>query len=446
VGDREGTDRGDGDAVTGARFGVEPAADPTVRLRLPDGVAPRWRPAWRPHVRPGELGFAMLALPTAVLGVAYVTAVTYVGGLLALTLVGLPVLAAGLRGARGLAGTHRAMVRALLGEDVAAPARLPRTSGPVAWVRASLTDLAGWRSMLYLLVRLPAAVLSLVAVLGLPALGVWLVGFDAWVLVAAPADRLAVWLTVTAIPIGVLALLATPVAIRGTSAVHRYLARALLGPTRLQRRVDLLERVSGTVVAENTRSLRQLERDLHDGTQAELVTIAMTLSMTAYALESGEPELDQVRALVTRARSQADTAIAELRRLIDGIPPAALDDGLAAALPRLTGAVPVPVELVVELPDRPDPWIARIAYFCVAELLTNITKHSGATSASVEVRGKGGHVHVTVYDNGVGGARLGAGSGLSGLRERLSTVGGTLVLTSPPGGPTVVVIELPAVI
>src|SRR5690606_34647536 len=274
---------------------VEQAADARLPLRVPGATKPRGRLAWWPGVRSGELWFALLALPTALLGVVYLAAVIYIGGLLALTLVGLPLLSAGLRGARGLAGMHRAMVRALLGEDVGAPAPLPGTSGPVAWVRAGLTDPAAWRGMLYLLVRLPAAVLSLAAALGLPGLGAWLIGFDAWTLAVAPAQRPALWLTVAAIPLGVLALLAVPFAIRGSSALHRLLARALLGPTSLQRRVALLERVRGTVVAENTRSLRQLERDLHDGTQAELVRIAMTLSMTAYALDGGEPALDQVR-------------------------------------------------------------------------------------------------------------------------------------------------------
>jgi len=169
----------------------------------------------------------------------------------------------------------------------------------------------------------------------------------------------------------------------------------------------------------------------------------MTLSLTADSLETAGPVPDQVRALLARARAQTATAMTELRRLIDGIGPAALDAGLSDALTRLGALSPVPVALHVDLRDRPDAWIERIAYFSVAELLTNVGKHSSATEASVDVRTAGGRLHLRVRDDGTGGARPGRGTGLTGLQERIRAVDGRLELDSPVGGPTTARVELP---
>ncbi|MFJ7204617.1 sensor domain-containing protein [Streptomyces sp. NPDC098789] len=395
-----------------------------------DGVREQW---WR--IRPGAVAMALTGPPLSLLGAAYVAAVLYAGGLLSLTLIGLPLLAVGLRGARHLGRAHARLVRALLGEVVAAPAPPVAAGGPVRWVRGALTDVSAWRGMLYLLLRLPVDLLAFVATVGLPVFGVW---SAVWALAGAePA-----WLVAAAVACCPAALALTPVASRAVMDLHRLLARTLLGPTDSQLRVRTLERARSTALTESDRSLRQFERDLHDGTQAQLVAIAMTLSLTADALD-GAPHLDRPRALVARARTQTDAAIAELRRLIDGISPAALDRGLLDALPRLTEQAGVPVTLTVDVPERPDPVIERVAYFCVAELLTNVSKHSGATRASVDADLVGKQLRITVADNGAGGARIGAGSGLLGLRERLAAVDGTLRLDSPPSGSTTAVLELP---
>ncbi|MFI2238027.1 sensor histidine kinase [Streptomyces chrestomyceticus] len=398
--------------------------------RSDDGVRTgRWK------VRPGAIALAVAGLPLSLLGTAYVLVVLYAGGLLSLTLIGLPLLAVGLRGARYLGRAHAWLIRVLLGETVDAPAPPVATTGVVRWIRAGLSDVTAWRSLLYLLLRLPVDALTFVVTIALPAFGVWC---GVWALASGQAP----WVAAVAVLGGLAVLLSASVAARAMLNAQRLLARTLLGPSSAQLRVRALERARSTALTEGDRSLRQVERDLHDGTQAQLVAIAMTLSMTADALD-GEPSHERLRTLVGRARTQADAAIAELRRLIDGISPAALDRGLLDALPQLTSQAGVPVALRVNVPRRPDPVIERVAYFCVAELLTNISKHSGATQASVDADLVGQLLRIRVHDNGCGGAQLQSGSGLLGLAERLAAVDGTLSLDSPPSGPTTVVLDMP---
>ncbi|MFK0048612.1 sensor histidine kinase [Streptomyces sp. NPDC090741] len=388
------------------------------------------------RVQPAAIGYAFAGLPLSLIGIVYVMAVLYIGGLLSLTLLGLPVLAAGLRGARSLGRVHARMIRALLDEPVDAPAPPPAAPGMMRWIRSSLSDATAWRSMLYLTLRLPVDVVSFVATIGLPALGVW---SAVWALISRPG----LLPGAVAVVGGLAALAVVPAAVRAMMNLHRLLARTLLGPSVAQQRVRTLEWARSSALAEGARSLRQVERDLHDGTQAQLVAIAITLSLTADALDGDAPPADRTRMLVARARTQTDAAIAELRRLIDGISPAALDLGLVDALPKLTAQAGVPVTLKVNVDERPDAVIERVAYFCVAELLTNVAKHSGATQASVDANLVGDLLRIRIHDNGVGGARLGAGSGLLGLRERLAAVDGTLSLDSPASGSTTAVIELP---
>ncbi|MFJ8044161.1 sensor histidine kinase [Kitasatospora sp. NPDC096147] len=391
----------------------------------------------------GPLLYAVAGLPVAVLGGGYALAVLYAGGLLSLTVLGLPLLAAGLHGARGLGGVQRWSVARLLGEQIARPEPLPPATGPLGWVRDRLTDPVGWRSLLHLGVRLPVGLLTFAVVL-LPLGCAWLLAFPGVALLMAPEERPSWWLTAAGVLLGGAVLAAVPTAFRAVIRLNRYLARQLLGPAASQRRVRQLERARATLLAGTTGDLRRLERDLHDGTQAELVAIAITLTLTEDALAPETVDAERLRVLLERARRQTDTAITGLRRLTRGIHPVALDEGLAAALPTLTGTAPVPVALTVELPERPDPAIERAVYFCAAELLTNLAKHSGASRAEVELRARGGKLTLRVQDDGRGGATTGAaGGGLAGLAERLAAVDGTLRVDSPPGGPTTVTAELP---
>jgi signal transduction histidine kinase len=156
------------------------------------------------------------------------------------------------------------------------------------------------------------------------------------------------------------------------------------------------------------------------------------------------PDLERILELVDAAHRGAKEAIAELRDLARGIHPPELDQGLGVALTTLAARSGLPVELVVDLPDRPSAAIETIAYFCAAELLTNVAKHSGArhvTLAAVHVPGR---LRVQVSDDGTGGARLEERGGLAGLADRVRTVDGRLQVSSPAGGPTVVTVELPS--
>ncbi|WP_316525953.1 sensor histidine kinase [Kitasatospora brasiliensis] len=414
-------------------------------------------------VHGGELAFAVAGLPLGVLGGVYAVAVLYAGALLSLTVLGLPFVVAALLGARRLGGPHRWLVGRLLGESVPAPPPLPRPSGVLARGRVALTDPVAWRTLLYLFLRLPLGVLGFLAVVVLPLGSIWLVGFPFWARMVEPGPRLIGLLDLGAVPAGLTVLAVVPAALHVVSAANRALARALLGPARSQQRVRQLEHARAVLLAENTDRLRRLERDLHDGTQAQLVALAITLSLADDVLADDVPggsvpadgapvagrrpdgpDLGRLRTLVDRAREQTDATITGLRRLTKGIHPVALDGGLAEALPGLTATSPVPVEVRLDLRERPDEVIERAVYFCAAELLTNVAKHSGARSVELSLRAARGRVRLTVRDDGHGGAAIGAGTGLAGLAERLAAVDGLLRVDSPPGGPTVVSAELPA--
>ncbi|WP_030244611.1 sensor histidine kinase [Streptomyces sp. NRRL S-350] len=396
-------------------------------------------------VRGGEVVFAVLGLPLGVLGGVYAVAVLYAGVLLSLTVLGLPFVVVALLGARRVGGLHRWLVGRLLAETVPTPQPLPRPSGVFARGRAVLTDPVAWRVLLYLFLRLPLGAVGFLAAVGLPLGCLWLVGFPLWVRLMEPGPRPFGWLDLGAIPVGLLLLAAVPAALRTLSRANRALARTLLGPVRSQQRVRELENARATLLAENTGRLRRLERDLHDGTQAQLVALAITLSLADDVLaDPAAADLGRLRTLVDRARGQTDDTIAGLRRLTRGIHPVALDDGLGAALPGLTATSPVPVTVRLDLRERPEEVIARAVYFCAAELLTNVAKHSDARSAELTASAADGKVRLTVRDDGCGGATIGAGTGLAGLAERLAAVDGALRVDSPPGGPTVVSAELPS--
>ncbi|MGW4490398.1 sensor histidine kinase [Streptomyces sp. NPDC004376] len=395
-------------------------------------------------VRDGEWAFAVVGLPLALLGGVYAFAVLYAGTLLSLTVLGLPFVVAALLGARGLGALHRRLVGRLLGERVEAPAEVPRPAGVFARGGVVLSDPVAWRSLLYLVLRLPLGVLGFVTAVAIPLGCVWLVGFPLWVRLLQPGARPADWLDAASVALGAVLLSAVPGAIRSLSEANRRLARLLLGPARAQQRVRELETARAVLLADNTDQFRRLERDLHDGTQARLVALAITLSLADDALSSADgPDLRRLRTLVERARTQTDDTVAELRRLTRGVHPVALDGGLGEALPGLAATSPVPVTVRLDLRERPHPAVARALYFCAAELLTNVAKHSGAGSAELTACAADGRIRLSVRDDGHGGAALGTGTGLTGLAERLAAVDGALRVDSPPGGPTVVTAELP---
>jgi signal transduction histidine kinase len=246
--------------------------------------------------------------------------------------------------------------------------------------------------------------------------------------------------------IGSLAWLGAPTI--AVAALEFWIAyRLLVAP--LPRRVRELEQSRAHVVDDSAARLRQIERDLHDGAQAQMVAVAMKLGLATKKLGgmvdgTGPTDLDRVLELVAAAHRGAKEAIAELRDLARGIHPSVLDHGLGTALTTLAARSEVPVELVVDLPERPSAAIETIAYFCAAELLANVTKHSGARQATLEAVHAPGSLRLRVSDDGTGGARVEARGGLAGLADRVKTTDGRLQLSSPPGGPTVVTVELPS--
>jgi len=193
--------------------------------------------------------------------------------------------------------------------------------------------------------------------------------------------------------------------------------------------------------------LRRIERDLHDGAQIRLAALALSLGEIKENLEAaGHPDEEdtaRTRMLIGAAHRNAKETLAELRDLARGIHPAVLDRGLDAAVKALAETSAVPATLTVTITQRPSPAIEAIAYFCAAELLANIAKHSAATQVAIAAADKDGELVLTVRDNGTGGARVVPGGGLSGLRERVQTVDGQLAVLSPPGGPTTITITLP---
>jgi signal transduction histidine kinase len=238
-------------------------------------------------------------------------------------------------------------------------------------------------------------------------------------------------------------VLVVPWVVRGLANLDRWRMAALLGPSRLDEQVRRLQHRRGQVAEQAADQLRRIERDLHDGVQVRLVALAMELGRARDEVEQGaEPR--RAAARLAAAHEDAKQALVELRDLARGIYPAVLTDlGLDGAVPLLTARCPVPTAADLELPQRPSAAVEAAAYLCVAELLTNVAKHSQASSAWVRIRRHDQRLCIQVGDDGVGGAAIGPGGGLAGLAARAESVDGRLLLSSPGGGPTVITVELP---
>ncbi|MBQ0965369.1 MULTISPECIES: sensor histidine kinase [Streptomyces] len=357
-----------------------------------------------------EIAHLLANLPAALLGFVYIVTMLSVGVGLTVTVIGLPLLAAGLRGTRLLGKLERARARMLLGVRVDEPSPLPLRSehGFFAQLWMSLKDPVGWRTVLFEFIRFPWGVLTFSVTL---------------------TSLFVLW------PV-------LPFIARGLANVDRAMVRGLLSPSdELERRIAELESDRGVVVDTAAADLRRIERDLHDGAQARLVNLAMGLGL---AKEKLLEDPDAAAAMVDEAHGEVKLALQELRDLARGIHPAVLTDrGLDAALSSVASRCTVPVRVTVDLAERPAAAIEGIAYFTVSELLQNVSKHSGAGSASVEVWRSSDRLLMQVEDNGRGGASLAGGTGMKGLADRLTAVDGLFVVDSPEGGPTTITAELP---
>jgi len=457
-----------------------PSEPPVLRPR-----ASRGRGAWRqdvlrvlrePFSRRAllERWYAAAGLLLAIPAFAVLVVAVIVGLGLSLSfagmLIGLPLLVLALLGARRFGAVCRGLAGRMLGLRVPPPPPPSRPPGVAGWVRAGVTDPAGWRALAYSVLKLPVAVISAVVASWFWVYGVSYLTFPLWwevlhklgVVVTVPSwmawwkqDPVTVAMSVRTlagafalVPVGAAVLLAVPWMTRAVLSMDRALVTGLLGPP-LPQRVRDLEQTRARAVDDSAARLRRIERDLHDGAQAQMVAVAMKLGLAREKLggtAGGTAQADFERALelVDAAHAGAKQAITELRDLARGIHPPVLDHGLGTALTTLAASSGVPVELVVDLPERPSAAIETIAYFCAAELLANVAKHSGARHATLEAVHVPGLLRLRVGDDGVGGARVVAGSGLAGLAERLRTVDGRMEISSPRGGPTVVTVELPS--
>ncbi|MGY0069112.1 sensor histidine kinase [Streptomyces sp. QTS137] len=375
----------------------------------PDDRPPPARFAYDRHTWK-EIAHLLANLPVSLVGFTYVVTVLLLGLGLTVTVVGFPLLAAALMGTRLLGRGERARARALLGVRVEEPSRLPLHGAggflPRLWM--ALKDPVGWRTALYEVIRLPWGIVTF---------------------------------TVTLVSLFVLWPV-LPFIARGLANADRAMVRGLLSPSdELERRIAELESDRGVVVDTAAADLRRIERDLHDGAQARLVNLAMGLGL---AKEKLLEDPDAAASMVEEAHGEVKLALQELRDLARGIHPAVLTDrGLDAALSSVASRCTVPVRVTVDLTGRPAAAIEGIAYFTVSELLQNVSKHSAARTASVEVWRSAGRLLIQVEDDGRGGASLDGGTGMRGLADRLGAVDGLFVVESPEGGPTTVTAELP---
>jgi signal transduction histidine kinase len=209
----------------------------------------------------------------------------------------------------------------------------------------------------------------------------------------------------------------------------------------LTERVQTLTQTRSNAVDTAAAELRRIERDLHDGAQARLVAVGMSLQ-AAERLFATSPEA--ALALVTEAKENSSRALTELRDLVRGIyPPVLADRGLGDAVKALALDTPLPVTLDADLPGQVELPVASAVYFSVAEALANVVKHAEARSVHIDLSHRGGVLRAEVADDGAGGADAARGTGLAGVERRLATFDGILAVSSPPGGPTIVVIEVP---
>jgi signal transduction histidine kinase len=411
---------------------------------LRDLVSPRTWLAFIHNVAGCAVGIAAFAVVTT--GTVVGTALVPIG------LVGLPILGLTLRFADGLAFVERARFAVLLDSRIPAWPADPRRG--YRWLLiprgATLTGRATWGEIGYALLRLPAGLVTMVATVGVWAVG--LVAFTlplyAWALPGGSisldgAARRGPLVLAASVAAGVLLLIAAPPLTRALATADTFIAQRLLAaPSGLAARITELEISRERVVDAAGAERLRIERDLHDGAQQRLVALAMELGR---AKAKFADDIDGARDLVDQAHAEAKAALTDLRELVRGVhPPVLTDRGLDAALSGLAARCPVPVLMQVDVPVRPKASVEAVAYFLVAEALTNVAKHARASQVNAVVEGHGfpGTLTIVISDDGIGGADR-AGAGLSGLASRVAGVDGTLSVESPSGGPTIISAVLP---
>ncbi|WP_052440632.1 sensor histidine kinase [Streptacidiphilus anmyonensis] len=422
----------------------------TIRCALREPFTAR---AWR------ELLYSLLSAPFALLGLAAVLA-TCLLGILSAGVILLPLLPLLLAVDRALAAAYRGMARSMLRLEIEVPPRPPRGRGIEGYLVRNLSDVASWRAVGYLAIRFPLGMVQ------------FLLGFGWWLYtllfllyplmwqlqeatskhaggdragLAVAGFRFDTWpRSLILVAFGVLVLLVWPWVQRLPLALDRWLMVRLLGPSASQRRLLQLEQTRELAITEAAATLRRIERNLHDGPQARIIALGMRLGRAESRLARGQAE--KAAELIAEARAETREIVQELRELVSGIHPPALDSGLAAALTTLAARAPLPTTVRVAVTRRPQAAVETMLYFAAAELLANAAKHAEAKAAVIAVLESEAGLRLLVTDDGRGGATLdAAGSGLRGLAERVRVADGRLILDSPPGGPTTVTVELETV-
>jgi signal transduction histidine kinase len=317
--------------------------------------------------------------------------------------------------------------------------RTAAAAGPGSWLRARYTDPSAWRETAYACLLATVVPALCVAALAAVLLSGTLIVSPFLVMAQQPGGGAPVELAVgqastvgQAVPYmiaGIVMLPLLPYLMTLVAGADAAVARALLAGGSAER-----------LRAELTEVSRSRARLADDGAQQKLVSLTMQLGLARLDLPPGSPAAETVAV----AHGQAKQLMAELRELIHGIQPQVLTDlGLPAALEELADQSPVPVTVDAHLDGRLPGHVENTAYFAAAEALTNIAKHSGATSVTVTARLHDGVLAVEISDNGHGGADPGRGTGLTGLADRVAVAGGRMLLSSPPGGPTILRVEVP---
>ena len=361
--------------------------------------------------------------------------------LYALVAVAMPIPMLGV--VRGLSRAQRSRLRAMLGVTIQRPATRP---GRGPWPIGPWRTVTTWRQVGFHLLAFVIGGCGGALVVACWSAPAFAIGF---VLASHPP---VIGVLIAVVVAAAMVIVAPPIA-GWVARSDESSARRLLGPTRsdeLARQVASLTRTRTEIVAATDAERRRIERDLHDGAQQRLVSLAMNLGITRTTLTDVP---DPVRQAIAEAHEEALLALSELREFIRGLHPAVLNDrGLDAALSGIAARAPLPVRLRVDIEPRCSASVEAVAYFIVSEALANIAKYARATRAEVSVTRAGEVLRIVVRDDGRGGAAIrpddgspptGGGTGLRGLMQRAGSVGGTLTIDSPPGGPTTITGELP---
>jgi signal transduction histidine kinase len=394
--------------------------------------------------------YLVLALPMGILTFTFVVTGWSVGLGLLITFIGLPILMVTVYASRWMAWLERRRAALVLGQPIPGVYKPPATGHFFDRVRAMFSDPSTWKDLAWHLLLLPIGIADFVVAVSAWSVSLGLISMPAWWWALPENDPTELGLfevdswgkAVLACAIGIVALPIAAALVRGTAAASGALSEIVLGPTRgqLEERVEVLAQTRAGAVDAAAAELQRIERDLHDGAQARLVSLALDLGM---AEERFERDPEGARELVEKARGEAKLAMGELRDLARGIRPALLAErGLSEAISALAARTPLPTPVEVDLDGRLPAPVELAAYFTVAEALTNAVKHAEAHSARVRLWRDGERLRIEVRDDGRGGANP-YGHGLDGLTKRLAALDGTLAIASPHGGPTVLYAEVP---